>query len=366
MTAKNGKEKDAQFAGIDIGGAKKGFHLCLINEQGAVTDLVRLKTSESVSRYLQEQKPSCIAIDGPSRSVRTTARTREAERQIRTLDYRLQWTPQAGGRAQEWMQQSEYLWSVLRRDFPQIPICETFPTAIQDRVLTEEVQLPLAMLQSRLLREHTKDFFDAILAATAARRIHRKEAEVFGVNDEIGSIYLPADPFRDYTLTLIVAGEQILLGRKKRGLGEGYWNGFGGKVEADETIASAAAREILEEVGLRVKARDLIPAGLLFFTFADSNVRPIRGTVFRAENFSGEPAESDEMAPQWFDISAIPYDRMWGDDVFWFPLMLEKRPFVASFHVGVDNAIERRTLVETEAAFAAVQRGKSRRPFASI
>lgn len=366
MTAKNWKGKDARFAGIDIGGAKKGFHLCLINEEGAVTDIVRLKTAESVSQYLKEQKPSCIAIDGPARSVRKSVKTREAERQIRMLDYRMQWTPQTGGRAQEWMEQSGYLWTVLRRDFPQIPICETFPTAIQDRVLTEEVQLPLAMLQSRLLREHTKDFLDAILAATAARRIHRNEAEVFGVNDEIGSIYLPADPFRDYTLTLIVAGGRILLGHKKRGLGEGYYNGFGGKVEADETIAAAAVREIFEEVGLRVKARDLIPAGLLYFTFADSSIRPIRGTVFRAENFSGEPLESDEMTPQWFAINAIPYDRMWGDDIFWLPLMLEKRPFVASFHVGMDNAIERRTLVETEAAFATIQRRKSRRPFSSI
>jgi hypothetical protein len=36
----------------------------------------------------------------------------------------------------------------------------------------------------------------------------------------------------------------VLLGRKKRGFGEGYVNGFGGKVEPGETVEAAAAREV--------------------------------------------------------------------------------------------------------------------------
>eukprot|EP00051_Salpingoeca_urceolata_P006046 m.80347 g.80347 ORF g.80347 m.80347 type:complete len:91 (+) comp14659_c1_seq3:1046-1318(+) len=40
---------------------------------------------------------------------------------------------------------------------------------------------------------------------------------------------------------------RVLLGLKKRGFGQGKLNGFGGKVEAGETVAEAAARE-LEEV----------------------------------------------------------------------------------------------------------------------
>lgn len=45
-----------------------------------------------------------------------------------------------------------------------------------------------------------------------------------------------------YTLAFIRNGNNILLGMKKRGFGAGRWNGFGGKVDADETILQAAKR----------------------------------------------------------------------------------------------------------------------------
>ena len=35
---------------------------------------------------------------------------------------------------------------------------------------------------------------------------------------------------------------RILLGLKKRGFGEGWWNGFGGKINHNETIEEAAKR----------------------------------------------------------------------------------------------------------------------------
>jgi len=34
------------------------------------------------------------------------------------------------------------------------------------------------------------------------------------------------------TLAFIYKGEKVLLGYKKRGFGEGRWNGFGGKVQS--------------------------------------------------------------------------------------------------------------------------------------
>ena len=43
---------------------------------------------------------------------------------------------------------------------------------------------------------------------------------------------------------------QLLLGRKKRGFGEGKWNGFGGKLEPGETVEEAAVRELQEESGV--------------------------------------------------------------------------------------------------------------------
>ncbi len=50
---------------------------------------------------------------------------------------------------------------------------------------------------------------------------------------------------RLYTLAFLLDPEdssKMLLGMKKRGLGEGKWNGFGGKVEKGEKIPQAAIR----------------------------------------------------------------------------------------------------------------------------
>jgi 8-oxo-dGTP diphosphatase/2-hydroxy-dATP diphosphatase len=44
------------------------------------------------------------------------------------------------------------------------------------------------------------------------------------------------------TLVMVTNESNILLGLKKRGFGSGKWNGFGGKVEANESIEEAAKR----------------------------------------------------------------------------------------------------------------------------
>uniref|UniRef100_A0A8C7H202 Oxidized purine nucleoside triphosphate hydrolase n=1 Tax=Oncorhynchus kisutch TaxID=8019 RepID=A0A8C7H202_ONCKI len=109
-------------------------------------------------------------------------------------------------------------------------------------------------------------------------------------------------------LTLVQPG-RVLLGMKKRWFGAGKWNGFGGKVQPGETIEEAARRELQEESGLTV----------------DKQLLDVH--VFRADNYNGEPTESDEMSPQWFDSDKIPFGQMWVDDILWFPLMLQKKFF---------------------------------------
>jgi 8-oxo-dGTP diphosphatase / 2-hydroxy-dATP diphosphatase len=132
------------------------------------------------------------------------------------------------------------------------------------------------------------------------------------------------------TLVLIERGGMLLLGMKKRGFGEGRWNGFGGKLEGTETIEEAAKREVLEEVGVEVI--ELEQAGLLTFSFESDQDLLLEVHVFKTCIFSGEPVETEEMKPQWFLFDAIPYSEMWPDDEFWLPKVLAGKCVQGTFH----------------------------------
>ena len=114
--------------------------------------------------------------------------------------------------------------------------------------------------------------------------------------------------------------QRILLGMKKRGFGEGKYNGFGGKVEAGETIEAAAKRELLEEANVSLADGSLEKRGVLtFFWEGQSSVMQIHLFSADTADMRGEPAESTEMRPEWFDLAGLPYDQMWEDDQHWFP-----------------------------------------------
>lgn len=155
------------------------------------------------------------------------------------------------------------------------------------------------------------------------------------------------------TLCIIHQHDKVLLGMKKRGFGVGRWNGFGGKVLAGEEIEDGARREALEEAGIIVG--DLKKMGILEFEFRSPVRRPpaeLAGKIlqvhtFKATDFTGEPTETEEMKPQWFEISEIPYETMWPDDIYWLPLLLEDKKFKGRFLFGKGDIILKQELRET-------------------
>ncbi len=130
------------------------------------------------------------------------------------------------------------------------------------------------------------------------------------------------------TLCLIHQHPQVLLGLKKRGFGEGRWNGFGGKLEENETIEEAAKREVLEEIGIEIK--EMEKKGIITFEFQNDQ-EDLEVHIFHVSEFEGEPTESEEMKPQWFNINEIPFDEMWSDDKHWVPLFLKGKKFRGKF-----------------------------------
>ncbi len=55
------------------------------------------------------------------------------------------------------------------------------------------------------------------------------------------------------TLCMVYKHPRVLLGMKKRGFGVGRWNGFGRKVNPDETLGENVVRELKEECGIIAK-----------------------------------------------------------------------------------------------------------------
>jgi 8-oxo-dGTP diphosphatase len=145
---------------------------------------------------------------------------------------------------------------------------------------------------------------------------------------------------RQETILFIVdrTENRILLAMKKVRFGAGKYNGMGGTVEEGETPVQAAVRETLEEVGLIIKPEDAIPLGAIHFSFEDKPDWERTVHIFVAERWQGEPVETEEMAPQWFTLEEIPYEKMWIDDQYWLPQLLEGSVIDAEFHFVSDGS----------------------------
>lgn len=134
-------------------------------------------------------------------------------------------------------------------------------------------------------------------------------------------------------LCFIFDDDEVLLIKKKRGVGEGLYNGPGGKVEEGETPKEAAIREVEEETC--VKTEKLERAGELEFYFGEEPFMHVY--VFKTTYYSGKPQETEEAQPEWFETNNIPLENMWPDDKYWIPLMLENKEFKGVFYFDEDG-----------------------------
>lgn len=142
------------------------------------------------------------------------------------------------------------------------------------------------------------------------------------------------------TLCFVFRGnphQNILLGYKKRGFGQGKYGGFGGKVHNDEDLLQAASRELYEEAGITTEPTDLEPFGVLTFIFPFKPAWDHEVHIFVVGKWQGIPAESEEMRPQWFALTGIPLYQMWDDTHYWLPHVLAGQKINAHFTFNEDN-----------------------------
>jgi len=181
------------------------------------------------------------------------------------------------------------------------------------------------------------------------------------------------------TLVLPILKEQdhvkVLLGMKRRGFGAGKWNGFGGKVEGNETIEEGAVRELIEETGVnKLIDQTLKKHGVINFEFqGEEEILQVHIFTFDGKNFNlQEIQETEEMSPCWYVVVdeekknevdyqkyvdttsriqtkiGIPFQQMWLDDPHWFPLVLGDKLFRGDFLFIGHSHLESFKLTEVE------------------
>lgn len=148
------------------------------------------------------------------------------------------------------------------------------------------------------------------------------------------------------TLLFLLKDNQILLAMKKRGFGKGRWNGVGGKPNLNENIIDTAVRETQEEI--EITPKNIEKVAVLDFYFKNKSEFDQQVLVFTTHDWEGDPVETEEMKPQWFDLDKIPFDTMWPDDPFWLPLVLNDKKVQAEFIFGENDVVLNQKVKEVQ------------------
>lgn len=141
------------------------------------------------------------------------------------------------------------------------------------------------------------------------------------------------------TLCYPIKDGKVLLAMKKRGFGEGKWNGPGGKLQEGESAEEACRRETREEVGIEIGKLD--HRGTIRFFFPDHPDWDNVCEIFVTADIRGEASESEEMRPAWFALENIPLSDMWPDDTIWLSGVLQGGNVSADFYFNADGSILR-------------------------
>jgi 8-oxo-dGTP pyrophosphatase MutT (NUDIX family) len=96
-----------------------------------------------------------------------------------------------------------------------------------------------------------------------------------------------------------------------------FWQGVSGFIEKNEEPIKAAVREVEEELGIKVKVRDLSQKH-------NFEANDIEFTVFTTFSWQGEPKPLEQGIEElrWFSFDQLPLNEMHSGDRDWLPSVL--------------------------------------------
>lgn len=129
---------------------------------------------------------------------------------------------------------------------------------------------------------------------------------------------VPTSPIRPLIRPVLAASAavfrdgKVLLAQRGAKLGRGLWTLPGGRVEPGETLADAAAREVMEEVGVECAIIGVAGALDVIHRDADGNLTTHFVVICHAAEWrAGEAAIGPEaQAVGWFDPDALTQEPM--------------------------------------------------------
>jgi 8-oxo-dGTP diphosphatase len=123
----------------------------------------------------------------------------------------------------------------------------------------------------------------------------------------------------------------LMIHRNKRpdDLHYGKYNGLGGRLEPNESVANGMRREIVEESGLF--AERLVLRGTIAWPGFGKAGADWFGFIFRIDAWSGTPHEGNhEGSLEWVEVDRIFELPLWESDRLFLPMVFDEHP--GTFH----------------------------------
>ncbi|MGZ4307083.1 MAG: DUF429 domain-containing protein [Solirubrobacteraceae bacterium] len=194
----------AVWAGVDVGGQRKGFHVAAVDEQRVVHGPVNVVSVAVATELLASLGPVAIGIDSPRSPAPAGSRSRACERSLAGAVCGIRYTPDAdalskGGGYYDWIRNGLALYAALA-EATGCPcrVVEVFPTASWTRLHGPRASVPRGAWSNAALkslglaglptRRLSQDDRDAIAAAWTARL-----CSIPGAVEWFGEIAVPAD-----------------------------------------------------------------------------------------------------------------------------------------------------------------------------